>query len=551
MMKVAVNMEKSVNLKLVTKHITEGTIGEHLCRLCLMPLTPGCENIFTKICTMDEEYCIADILSVICDIQISDEDQYMVCCDCFSAAFNAYKFYLNTRKSDNILKNLTDRLLCSLSDIKIPENGSKQSLLISLPEPHSVDGTFKLEYGVKTEQTQVILLNKHNMENLIVDQKTKNGAVNSKVTKIEKDYDKQDDDEELVVIMTESGQPTFLRMLPNGIFVEIEADDQCRNAYKLITERRTRKPGHKGPMSWKNCSRCPIKYRYAAKLRDHMLLEHHIVLYVCKICKAVCEGREDYNFHMNTHSKEYMCDICGINFKKRTSIISHLTLHERMKDTTENHTSFVCTECGFISLELETLNKHMATHSEKPFTCYYCGRMYKKEVGFNNHIRKHEMYLKKGEIPKEHIYSTKLKTENKDKPKQDFTCTVCGKNFLGQRALNWHGRLHTNERPFECEVCGKGFISLNRRNQHTLCAHTAPTRRCPLCPALFHMRSMVNSHIKKVHLNQRKRRRRAVRERHVSWQTAPVPMQELSVAVQHDILELDLGPGLCQLPSLL
>lgn len=48
------------------------------------------------------------------------------------------------------------------------------------------------------------------------------------------------------------------------------------------------------------------------------------------------------------------------------------------------------------------------------------------------------------------------------------------------------------------QVCGRGFVSVNRRNQHAVCAHTAPARRCPLCPALFHLRSMVNTHVKKV-----------------------------------------------------
>ncbi|CAG5059885.1 unnamed protein product [Parnassius apollo] len=88
------------------------------------------------------------------------------------------------------------------------------------------------------------------------------------------------------------------------------------------------------------------------------------------------------------------------------------------------------------------------------------------------------------------------------------------------------------------QVCGRAFVSLNRRNQHAVCAHTAPARRCPLCPALFHLRSMVNTHLKKVHLKAHKRRNRTSKHQNVFWRTETVPIQELSVSIQNEILEL-------------
>jgi hypothetical protein len=44
-----------------------------------------------------------------------------------------------------------------------------------------------------------------------------------------------------------------------------------------------------------------------------------------------------------------------------------------------------------------------------------------------------------------------------------------------------------------------------------------------------------------VHLKRRKWHKRTVREQAVSWPTAPVPVGELSVELQADILELQVN----------
>ena len=45
-----------------------------------------------------------------------------------------------------------------------------------------------------------------------------------------------------------------------------------------------------------------------------------------------------------------------------------------------------------------------------------------------------------------------------EKPKQDnkkkrkYVCSTCKKDFVDERALLWHERLHKNERPYVCDV---------------------------------------------------------------------------------------------------
>lgn len=59
-----------VNIKAVVGHLANGTFGESLCLICLGPLEANCENIFTKICKEDDEFCVADALGI-CQMEVS------------------------------------------------------------------------------------------------------------------------------------------------------------------------------------------------------------------------------------------------------------------------------------------------------------------------------------------------------------------------------------------------------------------------------------------------------------------------------------------------
>lgn len=64
-------MTCNMDIKLVVKHLANGSFGENLCRVCLSPLTDSCVNIFSTIYKEGKEYCIADILKELCDIKVS------------------------------------------------------------------------------------------------------------------------------------------------------------------------------------------------------------------------------------------------------------------------------------------------------------------------------------------------------------------------------------------------------------------------------------------------------------------------------------------------
>ncbi|KAJ8707975.1 hypothetical protein PYW08_010341 [Mythimna loreyi] len=532
-------MANTLDLKLVLKHLSNGTLGENLCINCLKPLQDQYENIFTKVCKYDKEYCIADVLRIMCDVELSSEDNYNVCVNCFMMASMAYKFYLLSKRSNEIINFYTNELLNNLDEIELPEETANNTLCISLPE-------------ILTE-TPIYDFNLH-----AIGKDTKNET--AEPVKIKTEAVEKEGDDNIVVIIQDNNVPLFYRIGPDGnltLLGESEAKkytksfnssmtgqnktvkvERAKNdkEFKFDQPKRGRK---RGPMTLKLCSRCPVKYRFIAKLKEHMKSEHDVILYVCEVCKALTEDEQEYHNHLRTHTNIHQCAICNMVFKKRVTIIKHLKRHEKMKNIAYTDSAHICEKCGKILEDEESLRQHYDTKHHKKFTCYYCGRMYKGEMSFDMHIKKHEQNIETGKY-RHNVYK-KNKTTPNEKPKpvtKRCMCSTCGKHFVDERALLWHQRLHNNERPYICNECGRGFVSVNRRNQHALCAHTAPARRCPLCPALFHLRSMVNTHVKKVHLKQHKRRNRMTKHQNVFWRTEPVPIQELSVEIQNDILEL-------------
>nr|XP_034837559.1 zinc finger protein 287-like isoform X2 [Maniola hyperantus] len=571
-------MANSNKLQELVKHIVNGTFEDNICGICLQPLEDLYQYSCTKICTEDSSYCIADVLDQVCDIKMSSTDEYKICATCFIAATHAYKFYLTSRRSQQIIQFYVNEINNQLNSATL--DFTSDSLCITLPKVlHNA-----INYDIDLNKFPFKRLQKKsNINNYNFIEKTSN------VIKIEtKEINMGFDD--LVMILNENGEPQFYKPQENGTLALLDSGNVCikdylsqipdsnvsktnvlpdsnvnktnvlpdsnvnktsvlldskvklnhllkSNVNKLPvlrnSEVKKKKCRKRNLMEYRQCSQCPVRYRFVRKLKEHMKEAHGIDLFVCQVCQALTEDEREYTNHLGTHKGLHTCSICNMVFKKRDTIISHLKWHEELRALTQSDGAHVCEVCGLLFKDGEDLKEHYEKRHVKKFTCYYCGRMYKGQLSFDLHIKKHEINndMKQNQ--------TKIsKPEPPKKKKRNFTCATCGRDFVDERALLWHERLHTNERPYACDVCGRGFVSLNRRNQHAVCAHTAPARRCPLCPALFHLRSMVNTHIKKVHLKAHKRPNRVSKHLNVFWKTEPVPIQELSVSIQNEILEL-------------
>ncbi|XP_046573536.1 zinc finger protein 286A-like [Haliotis rubra] len=144
--------------------------------------------------------------------------------------------------------------------------------------------------------------------------------------------------------------------------------------------------------------------------------------YPCPDCDYLTYRKEHYLRHRaNVHgnSRPYLCDLCGMAFKRPDTLAQHKLTHQDRKD---RNFSFHCKQCekGFRSQS--HLAEHLTMHStERPYLCDHCGASFKTQ-----------------NVQKKHIQTIHVNPRS-------FGCDKCSKRFNTKYALRRHVRTHDTQ----------------------------------------------------------------------------------------------------------
>ncbi|CAK9833283.1 Zinc finger protein 723 [Anthophora retusa] len=321
----------------------------------------------------------------------------------------------------------------------------------------------------------------------------------------------------------------------------------------------------------KTCSQCSMTFRYKRHLDRH--LEGH-QKNNCFHCNAKFARRKHLEIHLfRSHGERvtkypHSCDVCSRSFPKRILLNRH-----RAKHNYEN--GKVCSDCGEMLKAEEDDKQHKENHCTKQqFKCKRCLQTFSIVQTYLTHIQNHENhkcskcdvtfaskkkvhehyrmahssklnhnkisnngiyfcaecrhnFLKKDDYSR-HLDSTShLNKVNKEVSLRDiFTCPICSKKLISQRALDQHIRrihkgekrftcniygctfqcarksdldrhkqLHVEQRNIICEQCGKTFTSVSILNDHVLYIHNKERQFiCEECGKAFKRNSLLKRH---------------------------------------------------------
>lgn len=196
-----------------------------------------------------------------------------------------------------------------------------------------------------------------------------------------------------------------------------------------------------------------------------------------------CQCKEEFIFfktlsnHMNEHSTDHVCDVCGRCFLLADRLRAHAQSH-KAKSIVK------CDLCGKICGSKMLLQSHVRyKHLKLPFMCSICNKPF-------NTSQKRVKHLE----------------EVHNRAPLDLTCKVCSKKFDHHKNLYRHMKYHLNikpERKFGCNVCGMKFSTNSGLSNHMVVHSGEKNYECEVCHKKYGRRKTLMEHLR-IHKNDRR-----------------------------------------------
>ena len=231
----------------------------------------------------------------------------------------------------------------------------------------------------------------------------------------------------------------------------------------------------------KSCSLC------RDNVKNH-LKYHHVIHLNCKFCVHQMKTAVDKTFwdkvcnicgktfptikslkywHKRTHSSDWKCHECDVDFNRKWTLKRHLIeIHGIKKEDFLNELDEYDDDSS--ANDSETTRSHTDMESdtdyESQFKCDYCDKTFEVQRYLNAHIKANHTNV------------------------QIFKCESCDQTFTFRQNLQRHEEtVHNKSENIVCNICGSQFTRIDNLNEHIKCVHMQDIEKftCPFCGQKF------------------------------------------------------------------
>ncbi|XP_069720921.1 histone-lysine N-methyltransferase MECOM isoform X2 [Phaenicophaeus curvirostris] len=217
--------------------------------------------------------------------------------------------------------------------------------------------------------------------------------------------------------------------------------------------------------------------------------------------------------------RQYRCEDCDQLFESKAELVDHQkfpcsTPHsafsmveedfqkklENENDLRDVHEIQECKECDQVFPDLQSLEKHMLSHSEeREYKCDQCPKAFNWKSNLIRHQMSHDSgkHYECENCAKVFTDPSNLQRHIRSQHvgARAHACPECGKTFATSSGLKQHKHIHSSVKPFICEVCHKSYTQFSNLCRHKRMHADCRTQiKCKDCGQMFSTTSSLNKH---------------------------------------------------------
>lgn len=301
---------------------------------------------------------------------------------------------------------------------------------------------------------------------------------------------------------------------------ELHENINLKNIFKCIYRPNDR---IRADVSDINCRLCKKKIDNLNFLVQHLTVDHNVKFNFDSDTKKpadcilgydlsegrykCCECNKEFIFfktlsnHMNEHSTNHVCDVCGRCFLLADRLRAHSVTHKEKSIVK-------CDTCGKICGSKMLLKSHIRyKHQKLPYMCSICDKPFNTSVKRVKHLE--EVHNRAPLDSTCKICSKKfdhhinlyrhMKFHSNIKREPKYGCNDCGMKFSTNSGLSNHSVVHSGEKNFECEVCHKRYGRRKTLTEHLRIHKNDRRFACGACSQAFVQKCSLKNHIRVHH----------------------------------------------------